>query len=193
MKKGVGDNMGKISLVIAYQKTESKNGKKEDNIGRLLVAEFKGNETRLFDEIIEMFRKYPDFQKYEVDYTQTISFPNLEIFPDQRKVYCGKREVSLTTKEFNLLCYFAANEGRVLTYEQIYQKIWGNYVQDIENNTIGSHVCKLREKLYKACPDRKFEIRCVREIGYCFEAKQNKKQSDLDDWAVFCCHNLRFF
>ena len=77
----------------------------------------------------------------------------------------------LTTKEFNLLYYFAANEGRVLTYEQIYQKIWGNYVQDIENNTIGSHVCKLREKLYKACPDRKFEIRCVREIGYCFEAK----------------------
>ena len=124
MKEGVGDNMGKISLVIAYQKTESKNGKKEDNIGRLLVAEFKGNETRLFDEIIEVFRKYPDFQKYEVDYTQTISFPNLEIFPDQRKVYCGKREVSLTTKEFNLLCYFAANEGRVLTYEQIYQKIW---------------------------------------------------------------------
>ena len=185
MKEGVGDNMGKISLVIAYQKTESKNGKKEDNIGRLLVAEFKENETRLFNEIMEVFRKYPDFQKYEVDYTPTISFPDLEILPDQRKVYCGKREVSLTTKEFNLLYYFAANEGRVLTYEQIYQKIWGNYVQDIENNTIGSHVCKLREKLYKACPDRQFELRCVREIGYCFEAKQDEKQSDLVGQAVF--------
>ena len=44
-------------------------------------------------------------------------------------------------------------------------------MQDIENNTIGSHVCKLREKLYKACPDRQFEIRCVREMGYSFEAK----------------------
>ena len=49
---------------------------------------------------MEVFRKYPDFQKYEVDYTPTISFPDLEILPDQRKVYCGKREVSLTTKEF---------------------------------------------------------------------------------------------
>ena len=153
------------------RKIESKNGKKGNDIGRLLVAEFKENETRLFNEIMEVFRKYPDFQKYEVNYAPTISFPNLKILPDQRKVYCGKREVSLTTKEFNLLCYLAANEGRVLTYEQIYQKIWGNYVQDIENNTIGSHVCKLREKLYKACPDRKFEIRCVREIVYCFEAK----------------------
>ena len=82
-----------------------------------------------------------------------------------------KQEVSLTTKEFNLLYYLAANARRVLTYEQIYQKIWGDYVQDIENNTIGSHVCKLREKLYRACPDRQFEIRCVREVGYCFEAK----------------------
>ena len=140
-------------------------------MGRLIVAEFKDNETHPFDEIMEVFRKYPDFQKYKADYVPVISFPDLEIFPDQRKVYCGEQEIFLTTKEFNLLCYFAANEGRVLTYEQIYQKIWGNYAQDIENNTIGSHVCKLREKLYKACPERKFEIRCVREVGYCFEAK----------------------
>ena len=133
-------------------------------MGRLIIAEFKDNETHPFDEIMEVFHKYPDFQKYEVDYVPTISFPDLEIYPDQRKVYCGEQE-------YNLLYYFATNEGRVLTYEQIYQKIWGNYVQDIENNTIGSHVCKLREKLYKACLDRKFEIRCVREIGYCFEAK----------------------
>ena len=137
----------------------------------MIVAEFKDSETRPFEEIMEVFRKHPDFSKYEVDYTTAISFLDLEIYPDQRKVYCGKQEISLTTKEFNLLYYFVANEGRTLTYEQIYQNVWGNYVQDIENNTIGSHVCKLREKLYKACPDRQFEIRCVREVGYCFEAK----------------------
>ena len=85
------------------EKTESKNGKKDDNIGRLLVAEFKDNDTRPFDEIMEVFRKYPDFQKYEVDYEPAISLPDLEILLDQRKVYCGKREVSLTTR--NLLNY----------------------------------------------------------------------------------------
>ena len=137
----------------------------------MIVIEFKDNETCPFDEIMEVFRKYSDSHKVEVAYTSAISFPDLKILPDQRKVYCGKQEVLLNTKEFNLLCYFATNEGRVLTYEQIYQKIWENYVQDIENNTISSHVCKLREKLYKACPDRQFEIRCVREIGYCFEIK----------------------
>ena len=69
----------------------------------MIVAEFKDNETRPFDEIMEVFRKYPDFQK-EVDYAPTISFPDLEILPDQRKVYCGEQEIFLTTKEFNLLC-----------------------------------------------------------------------------------------
>ena len=100
--------------------------KKGNNIGRLLVVEFKENETHPFDEIMKVFRKYPDFQKYEIYYAPAISLHDLEILPDRRKVYCGKQEVSLTTKEFNLLCYFVANAGRVLTYEQIYQKSCGS-------------------------------------------------------------------
>ena len=124
-----------IIYLLHFYKTQN-NRKKGNNIGRLLVVEFEKNEIHVFDKIMEVFRKYPDFQKYEIDYTPTISFPDLEILPDQRKVYCGKQEVSLTTKEFNLLYYFAANEGRVLTYEQIYQNVWGNYVQDIENREI---------------------------------------------------------
>ena len=140
-------------------------------MGRFLIAEFKDDESAPFEEVVEIFKHYPSIKKYEVNDFPGISFYDIQIFPKQRKVYCGEQEISLTTKEFNLLYYFATNEGRVLTYEQIYQQIWGNYVQDIENNTIGSHVCKLRGKLYKACPDRQFEIRCVREVGYCFEAK----------------------
>ena len=73
-------------------------------MGKLIIIKMEETETRFFDEIMELFHKYPDFQKYKVDYTPTISFPDLKILPDQRKVYCGKREVFLTTKEFNLLC-----------------------------------------------------------------------------------------
>ena len=134
-----------------------------------MIVEFMQNDDKVFAELMKVINQFSSIQQYDI--SSGLSLQNLEILPDQRKVYCGKQEISLTTKEFNLLYYFAVNEGRGLTYEQIYQKIWGNYVQDIENNTIGSHVCKLREKLYKACPDRKFEIRCVRETGYCFEAK----------------------
>ena len=44
-----------------------------------------------------------------------------------------------------------------------------DYVQDIENNTIGYHICNLKEKLFAASPCSSFNIRCVRNVGYCFE------------------------
>ena len=58
--------------MLRFYKTQN-SGKKGNNIGRLLVVEFKENETHPFDEIMEVFRKYPDFQKYEVDYEPAIS------------------------------------------------------------------------------------------------------------------------
>ena len=49
-------------------------------MGRLIVAEFKDNETHPFDEIMEVFRKYPDFQKYKADYDYIILLPMQEGF-----------------------------------------------------------------------------------------------------------------
>ncbi len=51
----------------------------------------------------------------------------------------------------------------------IYRKVWGEDVYGDESNAIGCHIRKLREKLYEAEPDAPFTIRCVREVGYCFE------------------------
>lgn len=103
-----------------------------------------------------------------------MQIPGLEIYPDRRKIYRDRREVSLTAKEFDILCCLVANSGRVMTYAQIYQQVWGDYVQDIENNTIGYHICHLKEKLSlsSACPS--FDIRCVRSVGYCFELLPEK-------------------
>lgn len=56
-----------------------------------------------------------------------------------------------------------------LDSRKIYQQVWGDYVQDIENNTIGYHICHLKEKLFAASPCSSFNIRCVRNVGYCFE------------------------
>ena len=98
-----------------------------------------------------------------------LSLPRLEIYPDRRKIYRNRREINLTAKEYDLLCLLVANKGRVLTYEQIYQRIWGEEPLGNESNTIGCHIRNLREKLYEAAPDTPFTIRCVREIRYCFD------------------------
>ena len=47
------------------------------------------------------------------------------IYPNQRKMYRDRQEIPLTTKENELLCLLATNQGQVLTYTQIYEKVWG--------------------------------------------------------------------
>ena len=61
------------------------------------------------------------------------------------------------------------NKGRVLTHAQIYEQVWGDFTTGNENNTIGFHICNLREKLYRANPDAPFYFRSVREVGYSLE------------------------
>ena len=100
--------------------------------------------------------------------------PGLEIYPDKRKVFRDRQEIRLTTKEYEILLLLAANKGRVLTYSQIYEKVWGDLASGSENNTIGFHICNLREKLYQAAPNAPFTIRSVREVGYCFEIQADK-------------------
>lgn len=95
----------------------------------------------------------------------------LEIYPNRRKVYCDHSEINLTTKEYDLLCFLVVNKGRVLTYEQIYQRIWGEECIGSESNAVRCHIRNLRKKLYAAAPVTSFRIKGVRGIGYCLESE----------------------
>jgi DNA-binding response OmpR family regulator len=86
---------------------------------------------------------------------------DLRIDPAARSVRYRGAEVELQAKEFNLLHEFALNAGRVLTREQIQQRLyaWGD---EVESNTVDVHIHHLRRKL---APEL---IRTVRGVGYVF-------------------------
>ena len=69
---------------------------------------------------------------------------------DKRKVYRNNQEIKLTVKEYKILCFLVANRNRVLTYEQIYQRVWGEDAIGNESNAVGWHVRNLRKKLLQA-------------------------------------------
>lgn len=138
-------------------------------MGRILLIEFENDDTEVFNEIVEILNRHSDFKHLRLKAEQTLCLPGIEIYPAQRKIYRDRREIHLTTKEYDLLCLLVANKGRVLTYEQIYQSVWGEEPMGNENNAVGCHIRNLREKLYAAAPDTPFTIRCVREVGYIFE------------------------
>lgn len=146
-----------------------KNMKEGDSIGRILLIEFSNQDSVAIDEVMKILRSCSDFENLELK-DETLPFvPGLEIYPNRRKIYRGCREINLTVKEYDLLCLLAANKGRVLTYDQIYQRIWGEEAFGNVNNAIACHVHNLREKIGRLLPEGCFVIRCVREVGYCFE------------------------
>lgn len=88
-------------------------------------------------------------------------FLDLTISVSKHMVKAAGESVSLTLKEFELLCYLLENKGRVLTRDQILNKIWG-YGFDGESRTVDVHIRTLRQKL-GVCGQY---IETVRGVGY---------------------------
>ena len=85
----------------------------------------------------------------------------LHIDTAQHIVSVDGRQVTLTLKEFEMLCLLIKNQGVVLTRDQLLNKIWG-YSFDGENRTVDVHIRTLRQKLGE-CGDY---IETVRGVGY---------------------------
>ncbi|NLW71003.1 MAG: response regulator transcription factor [Eubacteriaceae bacterium] len=89
------------------------------------------------------------------------SIASLYVCPDRHIVKVGDNDISLTKKEFEMLCYLLENRGIVLTRDQILNHVWG-YSFDGENRTVDVHIRTLRQKLMQAGE----LIETVRGIGY---------------------------
>ena len=81
-----------------------------------------------------------------------------------RNVYVDNVKVELTAKEYELLLYFAENEGIALSREKIINAVWG-YDYFGEDRTVDWQVKLLRNKLGKY----RSYIVTLRGMGYKFE------------------------
>ena len=126
-----------------------------------MILELHERDTEVLEQILSILKNHPEIEKIEVDEEPMVSLPGLEIFPSRRKVFRDRQEIQLTAKEYRILLLLAA-----------YEQVWGDFTTGNENNTIGFHICNLREKLYRANPDAPFYIRSVREVGYCLDVDE---------------------
>ena len=85
----------------------------------------------------------------------------LRVCPEARLVQADGLNVTLTLKEYELLCTLLRAGGRVLTRDQLLEEIWG-YAFAGESRTVDVHIRTLRQKLGSAgdC------IETVRGVGY---------------------------
>ncbi len=91
-----------------------------------------------------------------------------ELFIDKmsRRVYVNQKEVTLTAKEFDLLCLLAQNPDRVFNKEYLFEKIWGcDPIGDI--STVAVHIRRIREKIERD-PSNPVYIETIYGSGYRF-------------------------
>ncbi len=87
----------------------------------------------------------------------------LELDSGRHRCSVDGESVTLTAKEFRLLESLMGAPGRVLSREQLLDRVWGSDIT-VTTRTIDTHVKRLREKLGRAgdC------IETVRGVGYRF-------------------------
>lgn len=98
---------------------------------------------------------------------RTLRFPHLEIDPDAHEARAGGNLLDLTPTEFSVLYELAAQAGRVLTREQLIDRVWGMDFYGTDR-VVDVYVGQVRRKLEQATGHSL--IQTVRGIGYKFVA-----------------------
>jgi DNA-binding response OmpR family regulator len=90
----------------------------------------------------------------------------LQVDPVAREAQLGGRGLVLTSREFDLLLFFARNPGRVYKRMELLDQVWG-YSHDGYEHTVNSHINRLRAKI-ESDPARPAWILTVWGVGYKF-------------------------
>lgn len=92
----------------------------------------------------------------------------LRIDPGRRETSLNGITLDLTALEFDLLRFLADHAGRVLSREQLLERVWGyDYFGDLR--VVDAAVKRLRARLRAAAPAEEFIV-TVRGVGYKLEA-----------------------
>ena len=114
-----------------------------------------------FDELLARIRAMT--RKHVGLRTNLLTIGDLTMDIEQRRVTRGGEEIPLLPKEFSILEYLIRNKGRVLSREQIEDRIW-NYEYAGSSNNVDGYMSRLRKKLDEGRPVKL--IHTVRGSGW---------------------------
>lgn len=116
--------------------------------------------------VLSLIRRYTTLNNGSDEEPHLLSFQKLTIDLDTRIVHTGDGQVELHAKEFDILCYLAKNQGRILTKQQIYEEIWQEPYAYDDSNIMG-YISKLRKQI-EPDPNNPTYIQTVKGVGYRF-------------------------
>lgn len=119
-----------------------------------IVKPFRTRE--LMSRIKSVLRRYGKKEENNI-----IQYKDIKIDTISAKVYKNNKEIIFTSLEYRILLMLFTNQNKLITREQLLEKIWdiaGNFVND---NTLTVYIKRIREKL-----EDDSIIKTVRGLGY---------------------------
>lgn len=127
------------------------------------------NPLELVARVKTQLRRYTRYNPREgtVQEVTEYDFRGLQISKATHKCVLFGEELALTPLEFSILWYLCEHQGNVVSSEELFEHVWGEAFMD-SNNTVMSHIARLREKMHEPSRKPKF-IKTVWGVGYTIE------------------------
>ena len=126
------------------------------------------NPLELVARVKTQLRRYTRYNPgSSAEVPQEYDIRGLQISKTNHKCFLFGEELSLTPLEFSILWHLCSRQGQVVSSEELFEAAWGEKYLD-NNNTVMSHIARLREKMHENSRRPKF-IKTVWGVGYTIE------------------------
>lgn len=142
---------------------------KSEEIDKILGLELGADDyiTKPFSVRELIARVKAILRRTSINNTTSIAlFGNIKVDFQRHLILKNNNKIELTLKEFELLQILIENDEKVLTREELLDKIWG-YEYIGETRTVDVHIRHLRKKIEDDDKNPKY-IQTIRGIGYKF-------------------------
>jgi two-component system response regulator CiaR len=102
---------------------------------------------------------------------ELLAYKNISLAPKLQEAYYESVAMGLTAKEYDLVEYLVVNCERILTREQIFDRLWG-YESESSYGIVDVYVHHIRKKMVVTGCDH--FIRTVRGLGYMLKDSSQK-------------------
>lgn len=144
---------------------------KNDDMNKILGLEYGADDymTKPFNilEVKARIKAIMRRTKKDADKAVIITYGDLQLNEEYRRVYIKDREINLTSREFEVLELLVSTPGKIYSREELLKTLWGeDYPGDVR--TVDVHVRRLREKL-ESNPSEPRYVRTKWGSGYYFQ------------------------
>lgn len=158
----------KLPIIMLSAKIEDSDKILGLNVGADDYVTKPFNPLELTARVKSQLRRYLHFNEEAPHNNDEIVIDELVINRASKEVFVDGNFVRLTPLEFSILEVLALNRGRVLSTEQIYNKVWDEPFNNADN-TVAVHIRNIREKIEINPKEPKY-IKVVWGVGYKIDA-----------------------